>query len=199
MKVRRIALLAHQLSVAMADCEPQTLKVDEDAMSCLRKASNDLSNLCGSECVGGFKIATLNVGGLNNKLEGLFSLGVDCVALQETGVHHSSIPKFARSASAQNACVSFGPTPDNRLDALGKRYVQKQLGLGLLAMSSCKIAKNSKQFDCSAEDSLRLFTWIVDCGHLKIYVHAVYLHWSHVGEWDERNTRLFDLAMERVV
>eukprot|EP00971_Amphidinium_carterae_P135558 2685834-Amphidinium_carterae.2 len=198
-KVARIGSLVGELVNELRDCSDSDLQ----KCPCVVQAVETLqAKLVGTRSMaheGGFSFATLNVGGLNNKHEGLPTLNTDCIALQEVGIHKSRVPKFVRSARHQNSCLSFGSTPTTCTDTLGRAYVQKHLGLAMFARETCVISKCNKQYSCSTEDSLRISSWVVACGATVVRVHVVYLHWLQGGHWDERNVRLLEHAIERVM
>eukprot|EP00971_Amphidinium_carterae_P156397 3100321-Amphidinium_carterae.5 len=196
-KVARVISLATSLNVALQECGSQSLGADAQTVQSLRILQR-LNNVCDPLHEGGFRLTTLNIGGLGDKMDGLLGLASDCVALQEVGVHHSKTPKYTRAAKMQNSSMSFGITPCTRLDTMGRQYIQKHLGLGMFARDTCATSKCNKQFACDTEDALRVSSWLVVFGPVVLHVHVVYLHWSPVDSWDARNEKLLNHFLERV-
>eukprot|EP00971_Amphidinium_carterae_P332510 6466705-Amphidinium_carterae.2 len=144
-RVSRVVTLARELKSALDSCEMRSIYTDSNAMQSLDALHASFAHLKDVAHAGGFSFATLNVGGLGNKLDGLSELGVDCISLQEVGIHRSRIPKYARAARLQNASMSFGATPDARIDRIGRTFTQRQLGLGMFASNTCSVAKCNSQ------------------------------------------------------
>eukprot|EP00971_Amphidinium_carterae_P306005 6081298-Amphidinium_carterae.1 len=125
-------------------------------------------------------------------------MNLDCIGIQEVGVTKTRTPRFIRAARCQNCAISFGATPCQRKDCLGRPYVQKQLGLGLFTRDSCCASKSNKQYCVSSEDALRISSWTVQHGPRTIHIHVVYLHWSTDAQWYSSNSHLLSLAVERI-
>eukprot|EP00971_Amphidinium_carterae_P030384 597725-Amphidinium_carterae.1 len=194
----RVVGLARRLVEELSEGNVADMMTDHQVVSALREVQRSCSVMDNVAHVGGFKIGTLNVGGLGDKLDGLVLLDADVVALQELGVPKSRVPRHVRAARAQNATMSFGPTPAMQLDALGRTYTPRHLGVALFGKDGCDISRNDKKFDTCSDSGLRLSSWVVIRDGVTIHVHSIYMNTATSDQWSCLNAELASQVIARL-
>eukprot|EP00971_Amphidinium_carterae_P100215 1982088-Amphidinium_carterae.1 len=163
----------------------------------LGRGSTSLSSHSGGHLTIGM-IASFNVGGLRQKLEGVLDLNFDLVALQEVGAARTHSESLRCLAARQNWQLSFGPTPLAYRDAMGRKRVNPSLGV--VALSKCSNGLSNMDHDFEPLPSLgpRLSSWFFIQGHFECYVHVVYVFTCAEDDWTSANMNLIAALRKRI-
>eukprot|EP00971_Amphidinium_carterae_P216385 4295070-Amphidinium_carterae.5 len=131
-------VLSHEMSRGSSFTESHLASVRDLALQCQQVLSERTAATASlSSYSGGYiTVASFNVGGLQQKLEGVLNLNFDLVGLREVGASRTHTESLRRLATQQNWQLSFGPTPKANRDAMGRKRVNPSLGVAALTRSA---------------------------------------------------------------
>eukprot|EP00971_Amphidinium_carterae_P069612 1377669-Amphidinium_carterae.1 len=145
----------------------------------------------------GVTFSSLNVGCLSSKLQGLVDIQSDFVALQEVGIPRDGVPSLERFAKSLSYRLSFGACPQAFDDTLGRRNLNRSLGVAMLGTNSVGVARIDSDFPLCRQLQTRLSTWLLVKGDWQCNVHVVYFKTGGSQEDERLNELLMATLLRR--
>eukprot|EP00971_Amphidinium_carterae_P045798 901058-Amphidinium_carterae.3 len=192
-------VLAHELSRGSTFSDTHLAALRDLTYQCQQVLEGSGSSSL-SHSGGQLSIASFNVGGLRQKLEGVIDLNFDLVAIQEVGAARVHTESLRRLASKQNWQLSFGPTPISYRDAMGRKRTNPSLGVATLTRCTNGLSNMDHDFEPLPTRDLgpRLSSWFFIQGHFECYIHVIYGSTCAEEDWATSNMDLIAALRSRI-
>eukprot|EP00971_Amphidinium_carterae_P160423 3180075-Amphidinium_carterae.2 len=190
-------VLSYEMSRGSSLSESHLASVRALALQCQQVLSDRTASLS-SHSGGQISIASFNVGGLRQKLEGVIDLDFDLVAIQEVGAARFHSESLRRLAMKQDWQLSFGPTPLSYRDAMGRKRTNPSLGVATLTRSTNGLSNMDHDFEPLPTLGPRLSSWFFIQGHFECYIHVIYGSTCAEEDWADSNMDLIAALRSRI-
>eukprot|EP00971_Amphidinium_carterae_P348826 6490692-Amphidinium_carterae.1 len=190
-------VLSYELARGSSLTDAHLASVRALALQCQQVLSDRTASLS-SHSGGHLSIASFNVGGLRQKLEGVMALDFDFVAIQEVGAAKVHTESLRRLAMRQDWQLSFGPTPISYRDTMGRNRTTPSLGVATMTRCTNGLSNMDHDFELLPSLGPRLSSWFLVQGHFECYIHVIYGTTCAEEDWLESNRDLITALRSRI-